>query len=120
MKFASVLIIFLVFVVAIASANPILERRKLGNNVVTTGVKFKDLYESLNNKVKKVEKAYGEAIPSFHKEIKEAAEKDGTDVPEFLEKWNKKYKSLSVQYIAISNAMGKSIDKLGKYIKENS
>ncbi|RGB42200.1 hypothetical protein C1646_751233 [Rhizophagus diaphanus] len=120
MKFASVLTILLVFVVAIASANPILERRKLGNNVVTTGVKFKDLYESLNNKVKKVEKAYAEAIPTFDKEIKEAAEKDGTDVPVFLKKWNKKYQAFSTNYIAISDAMGKSIDKLNEYLKDNS
>ncbi|GBB88354.1 hypothetical protein RclHR1_14910002 [Rhizophagus clarus] len=119
MKFTSVLTILLVFVVAIAYASPV-QKRKLGSNVVTTGVKFKDLYESLNNKVKKVENSYAKAIPSFNDKIKEAAEKDGTDVPEFLTKWNKKYEALSVNYVAVSNQMADKISKLDKYLKDNS
>jgi hypothetical protein len=120
MKFAAVLTILLIFVVVIANANPVgMKKRKLGNNIVTTGVKFKDLYESLNNKVKKVEKAYNAAIPSFDDEVKKAAEKDGTEVPEFLTKWNKKYEALSVEYAATSKAMADKIAKLDKFLKEN-
>ncbi|GBB99714.1 hypothetical protein RclHR1_03600010 [Rhizophagus clarus] len=118
MKFTSILTVLLVFVVAIAYASPV-QKRKLGTNVVTTGVRFKDLYASLNNKVKKVEKTYAEAIPSFDDEIKKAAEKDNTEVPEFLTNWNKKYEKLSTEYEAVSKDMADKIAKLDKYLKEN-
>uniref|UniRef100_A0A1D1Z465 V-type ATP synthase alpha chain 2 n=1 Tax=Anthurium amnicola TaxID=1678845 RepID=A0A1D1Z465_9ARAE len=119
MKFTSILTILLIFTIAAVYAVP-LEKRKLGSNVSTQGVRFKDLYAKLNAKVKKVEKVYDTSIASFDSDIAAAAKKDGTEVPEFLTSWNKKYKKLNTNYVATSKAMSEKIAKLDKFLKENS
>src|SRR3954453_5698913 len=118
MKFTSILTVLLIFIIAIAHAAPV--KQKLGPHLKTLGVSFEDSYRNLNSQVKTVEKKYKKKIASFAGEAKEAAAKDGTEVPEFLTTWNDNYHDLSVQYIAISKQMDHKIKKLGDYLKTNS
>ncbi|CAG8548565.1 6896_t:CDS:1, partial [Ambispora leptoticha] len=97
MKFLSILTIFLIFIIA-AHAIPVqhLTKSKFGPEVTSLGVRFKDLYQTFTNQVKKVDKKFDFEIAKFNKVIPEAAKKDNTDKKsvEWLLTWNSKYERL--------------------------
>ncbi|RIA81745.1 hypothetical protein C1645_744276 [Glomus cerebriforme] len=124
MKFLPILIGLLIFIIATAQASPmqqrtkIINKREVGPQVKTLGVKFKDLYQQLNNEIKDVNDKFDKSIASFNEEIPRAAKGDNTSPKstKWLTKWNKKYEKLVGQLHNTTKSLDKAIAVLGKHL----
>ncbi|CAG8637277.1 15306_t:CDS:1 [Dentiscutata heterogama] len=116
MKFLSILTVFLVFVIAIAHTAVI--KRKVGDQVRTDGVRFKDLYQSLTHKFDKTYGHFSKLSDEFDTTIKAAAKEDGTDdkTKKVLLKWNEKYLKEVSKMQASNKKLQKSIKNLNNLL----
>ncbi|CAG8573002.1 11236_t:CDS:1 [Paraglomus brasilianum] len=110
MKLAVILVIFSVLIVAMVQAAPV------GPNAHTLGVRFKDLYAAKVAQLKKIHKGYVSQINEFNEQLPKAAAKDGTEVPEFLEKWNNRYKNLVGKLNGNTKKLDKAVKNLNKFL----
>ncbi|CAG8703995.1 2185_t:CDS:1 [Acaulospora morrowiae] len=119
MKSISILSIFLIFVAVVTQASPVKRcDTKIGPNLYTDGVRFKDLYAGLSKDLIKINNKYDEFLNSFHDSVTEAAKKDGLPLPDFLDVWNNNYKEFVADSKFISEKLAAKAAAFGKKLEE--
>ena len=110
MKFASILAVFLIAIVAISQGAPVED--KIGTNLKTLGVSFEDSYGKLVATVEAVNKEFDKKTASFKKEAEAAAKLDNLPVPKFYLSWNAKYKKNVKKLEKTTFKLGKQVAAL--------
>lgn len=102
MKSLTILIVFLISLIAIAQASTVPEfegrgEEKIGPNLYLLGVRFKDLYASLATQLIATNAVYDSIIVTLHNATVDAAAKDKQKPPKFFDVWNDNYLKLVVE-----------------------